>query len=92
MAGMESDTDRLVYLQTLGDTATVDGSDVYGIFENDYIEVLGMESTGPTLMVRAMDVTTATEGISVSIGGVAYTVAEVRAGGDFTFLRLMAAV
>jgi len=88
MAGLESDADLESYLQTFGEKVVADGNEIWGIYDSNYLEVLGMAATGPVLAVRTMDVAAATEGITVTICGVAYEVVEIQAGVQFTFLRL----
>lgn len=42
----------------LGDTATVGGSDMYGIFEGRYVEVNNVEGYWPTFLVSDADAAT----------------------------------
>lgn len=55
----ETDADRLEYLTTFGEGITfISGQDdwtAYGIQDNEFIDVNGVESRNPVLMVRYID-------------------------------------
>ena len=52
---LESDADRLLMLEALGEAVTVGGVTVNGIFDHEYAEVQGIEARRPVLLVRSSD-------------------------------------
>lgn len=72
-------------------TASVGGVVFPVIFDNGYQSALGgmVESIGPQCIAKSADVSTVTQGVSITINGVAYTVAGVEPDGTgTTMLRL----
>lgn len=59
---IESDADRLDYLTAFGEshafqiTSTMANWDAYGVFDNEFIDVEGVESRQPVLMCRYTDI------------------------------------
>ena len=72
---LESDADRLLFLSTddFATTATIAGSPVLGIFDDEYGEVLDIEGTVPVFLCRTSDVAAVAHGTTVTINAVAYT-------------------
>ena len=56
-----------------GVVATFDGNDVTGIFDNEYVEVEGIESKKPVFLCSTSDVTTYNRGAVVVINSVNYS-------------------
>ena len=58
----ESDAERLAYIVEFGDTVefmisgSQEGWDTYGIFDNEYVEVNGIESRHPVMQCRISDI------------------------------------
>lgn len=55
---LESDADRLASLQQLGELAKVGGRDVWGVFENNYLDALsdpGIAESAPEFTARSID-------------------------------------
>jgi len=75
---VESEEDRDVLLADFGGTVTVvaTGLNFTGIFDNDYLALMGMESRNPMVMCKSSDVTTHSiaQGTALTIGGVSYKV------------------
>lgn len=82
---VESDAERLELLTVddWGVVVTVAGADYVGIFDDDYVPVLGASSTGPRVLMRTSDVSAAsiTDGTAMTINGTSYTARVVRQDG-----------
>lgn len=94
---VESDADRAAFFADFGedDTITVDGNPVNAQFDNVYVEVgldgVTVESVGPVLLCRTIDVSAVVQGDAAVVNSVNYTVAEVQPDGTgMTLLRLRA--
>lgn len=75
-----------------GVTVTVGGVSVRGIFDNAFIQALGISGTGPVLIVKTASVPSVAQGDAVVISAVNYTVAEIKPDGSgITVLELDAA-
>lgn len=73
-------------------TVTVGGVSVRGIFDNAFIQALGISGTGPVLIVKTASVPSVAQGDAVVISEVNYTVAEIKPDGSgITVLELDAA-
>ena len=71
------------------DAATVDGRDVRGIFDADYVEPLDVQSSGPSILLRSADCASVKRGSSVVVDAGAFRVAVVRPDGTgLTRLKL----
>lgn len=85
---IESDDDRLDMLDDW-DPGTYKSNPIYGILENAYVEVGGVESLRPTYFVRDSDVPGIAQGDSISVNSVNYTVRGVQSDGTgFSLLVL----
>lgn len=62
-------------------TATVGGSAVSGIFDDAYLDPLGMSGSQPALLCADADVSTAVHGTAVVVNSVSYTVASIQPDG-----------
>ena len=51
----------------LGETVTVAGADIPGLYLSGYEESQGMQGSGPVLLCRAADVSNVAEGAAVAI-------------------------
>lgn len=85
---VESADDRAIFLAVddFGVAATIGGSTVNGIFDNEYIEVetgagVGVSLQQPRFTCRSADVLAVVEGTSATISGVSYTVRIVQPDG-----------
>lgn len=80
-------------LAEFGQTCTISGGTVDGIFDAQYERALGMiDSTGPALTIRTDDWPGVARGDSVTIASVAYTVLTPEPDGTgVTVLRLQRA-
>lgn len=66
------------------DAATVGAATVYGLFENEYIDVLDVAGTVPAFACRSSDVTanSIARGTSITINSTAYTVRNLKPNGS----------
>ncbi len=75
--------------QVVGVPADVLGDPVTVIFDNEYLASLGVESSNPVALADDADVAGVSQGISVIVNAVNYTVAESQPDGTgFTVLEL----
>ena len=75
----------------IGDSATIGGEVVGGLFERRYVEVAGVEGYYPTFLCASADVSAAVYGTEVVFDSVDYTVAAKRPDErDLTLLVLEA--
>ena len=95
--GVESDADRAVFVDPVGfgTEVTVGGSALDAIFDNAYVEVgldgVTVESVGPVLHCRTIDVPGVAQDDAAVVNAVNYTVGEVMPDGTgMTLLRLRA--
>ena len=79
---VESAADRAIFLSAndFGVSATIGGSTVSGIFDNDFVEVdtgggVPFAMQQPRFLCRTADVSSAAEGTAATISGVSYKVA-----------------
>lgn len=71
--------------------AALDGVTVNGIFEDEYVSALGVESTGPVFVLRTVDAGAAQHGSTLIVDGVTWSVVGVRPDGTgVTTLQLRA--
>lgn len=78
------DADMPGYVQ-----ATVDGIVVDALFRHNYAAGLDISGSAPSLLLPSSSAASATNGTSVVVGGVSYTVSSVEADGTgMTLLRL----
>lgn len=69
----------------IGDTATVGGSPMYGIFEREFVEVKNVEGYFPTFLVADTDAATITKNSTViTINSVNYHAVSKRPDGTGT--------
>ena len=81
--------DIAAYLDLLGQSVTVAGSTVRGVFDAEYGEAFGVGSASPALTCASADVSTVAQGAAVTVGATAYTVRAVEPDGQgVTVLRL----
>jgi hypothetical protein len=79
---LESDTDRLAYLQAVGEPVTINGQPVWAVADNAYVNVLDLAAgTRPQLIARSSDVAAVVTGAGVVMQGTAYNVAEIQPDG-----------
>lgn len=78
---IESDGDRLAFVEAFGETVQVEGNDISGILDRTFLEVLEVESYHPVLVVRDIDLSGVTAGASVLAGGKEYQVVQVQPDG-----------
>lgn len=81
------------YFVDFGVTATVDGVSARGIFDNDFLTTLGVTAgTGPVLLCKSADITSAAQGDTVVVAGISYTITSLEPDGTgLTLLRLQEA-
>jgi hypothetical protein len=79
---VESADDRAIFLSAndFGVTATIGGSSVTGIFDNDFVEVdagggVPFAVQQPRFLARTADVSSVSEGTAATISGTSYKVA-----------------
>lgn len=79
---IESAADRLAMIQALdGQQVTIGGASIYAIFDNDYVEALDTEGSGPRLVCRTADVSSVTYGTAAVVSGANYTVRTIMPDG-----------
>lgn len=67
--------DFAAYFADFGVDVTIGAAAVRGIFDNDYIEPLGMSGSAPSLLLASADATSVVAGTTtVTIDGASYTV------------------
>lgn len=73
--------------------ATVGGvPEIGGLFDNNYVDPMGMDASAPVLHCIASDIPTVAQGTALIIGSVSYTVIAVKPdGGGLVILRLQEA-
>lgn len=64
-----------------GVAATVGGASVRGIFDDAYLDPLGMSGSQPSLLCASADVSAAAQGTAVVVNTVSYTVGSIQADG-----------
>lgn len=62
-------------------TATLDGASVAGIFDNAYMDALGLATTEPRFTLRSTDATTTTTASLLVVNGATYRVRSVQPDG-----------
>ncbi len=93
---VETDADRLDFFSTddFALAATIGGSTVYGIFDNEYlafeVEGVAVASNNPTFLCRASDLPAITYGTTTAtINAIAYVIVEEKPDGTgITLLEL----
>lgn len=76
-----------------GDTATVGGADMYGIFERQYVEVKDVEGYYPTFLVSSSDAAMiAKKTTSIVLQSIEYTAVSKRPDGTGMTLLILEAV
>ena len=86
------DEDFSVYTDPTGtgDTALVDGADVYGIFERQYAEVRNVEGYYPTFLVPDKSADDVEKNITIlSLSGTSYTAISKRPDGTGMTLLIL---
>lgn len=82
---IESDADRLAVLQALGELVSIEGRQVWGIFERQYTEIpfdSPVEGLRPTLQVRDIDIDGVSRGAPVNRKGKTYSVTNFEPDGE----------
>lgn len=80
------------FFPDFGASATFAGGAVSGVFDNGFGDAQGMAGSQPSFMAAASDLAGVVQGASVTIGGVAYSVAGIEPDGTgMTRLRLLEA-
>lgn len=74
-----------------GTTATYNAADVVGIFEDQFVEVSGIESIKPTFTCAAADVSGVAHGDSITIDAVIYNVQGLQPDGTGTIMLILRA-
>ena len=87
---IETASDQAGYLAAFGESVTVGGESVTGIFDYEYVEVNEVESKQPALTVLATDVTDAGHGDAVTVRGAGYTIISIQADGTGLVLLVLA--
>ncbi len=87
---LETDSDRLAIVSSLGERILVDDKEVWGIFENVYLELdIDVDSSTPMVQVRDIDIPNVDRGSIVDRSGLRYTVVQVQPDGEgMSVLRL----
>lgn len=62
-------------------TATIGAASVDGVFDNDYLDPLGMEASAPSFVAESADLTGVVHGTTITIAGTAYTARNLRPDG-----------
>jgi hypothetical protein len=62
----------------LGDTATISGADVVGMFERDFVEVNGVEGFYPTFLSTTTGLSGGSLGGTITISGASYKIVAKR--------------
>jgi hypothetical protein len=79
---LESDADRLAYLQAVGEQISVNGQTLWAVPDNAYVDVLDLAAgTRPQAIVRTADVPNIAPGQTVVMQGTQYSVAEIQPDG-----------
>lgn len=79
---LESDADRLSYLQAFGEQITVNAQTLWAVPDNAYIDALDIAAgTRPQAIVRTADVPSIAPGQTVVMQGTQYSVAEIQPDG-----------
>jgi len=73
---LETDADRVGMLSDFGESYTVNNRQYTGIFDNEYIEELGVSGSVPVLNCRTKDVATVDRGDTLYVRDSNYTVKE----------------
>lgn len=85
-----TDTDLADALGDWG-SATIDGSEVNGIYDSEFVEVNDTETSMPTFFCRTPDVSSVVHGSTVIISGTTYKVSGIQPDGQgLTTLYLQA--
>lgn len=63
-------------------TVTVGGVSVAGIFDDAYLDPLGIAGSQPSLLCASADVSTAAQGTAVVVNAVSYTVGSIQPDGS----------
>jgi len=84
---VETDIEREIMLADFGVIATVGGSNITAIFENDHIVVdsgggVPFSMRQAMILCRSSDVTSVVEGAAVTIATVAYKVTDIQPDGQ----------
>lgn len=74
-----------------GTTASYDGTDIVGVFDREYADVLGMEASAPTFTCAASDVPGVAHNDTLTIDGDVYTVRSVQPDGTGVVVLILEA-
>ena len=87
---LETDDDRLAIVTGLGERILIDDKEVWGIFENAFIELdIDVDSSTPLVQVRDIDIPKVDRGSIVDRSGLRYSVVQVQPDGEgMSVLRL----
>jgi hypothetical protein len=86
---MDDDLDGMMDLEVFAEQATVGGTVISVIFDDEYGEALGVSGTSPAIWCKSSDVAAVAVGAAVTVGGGSYTVAGIEPDGTgVTVLRL----
>jgi hypothetical protein len=85
--------DLTPFFADFGVDATIGAATVRGIFDNDFITSMGLVAgTGPVLLCASASVSAVTQGASVTIASIGYTVTGIEPDGTgMTLLRMQEA-
>lgn len=73
---LETDVDRLGMLSDFGENYVVNNRTYTGIFDNEYIDELGMSGSVPILTCRTKDIATVDRGNTLFVRDSNYTIKE----------------
>lgn len=86
---MDDDLDGMMDLEVFAEQATVGGTVISVIFDDEYGEALGVSGTSPAIWCKSSDVEDVEVGDAVTVGGGSYTVAKpIPDGTGITVLML----
>lgn len=69
------------FMADFGIAATVGGASVRGIFDDAYLDPLGMSGSQPALVCASVDVSAAAQGTAVVVNTINYTVGSIQPDG-----------
>lgn len=79
---LSTDLDLFISADTPGAVpCTAAGASFYGVFDNDYAELLGLSAAQPLLLGKSADLDPLNQGSLISVAGTNYSVGESRPDG-----------
>lgn len=90
---IESEADRLAFFDVADDgvAASINAATIYGIFDDDHIEIGDISTTGPQFLCRTSDATAASvaRGNTITINSVSRTVRDIQPDGTGLTLLIL---